>query len=405
MTVTVFPSRGVAGVVGGVDTHADTLHVAAIDTLGRPLGDREFPTTPHGYRHALAFLTGFGDLTGIGIEGTSSYGAGVTAAARSAGHEVREVIRPQRSVRRMQGKSDPIDAYHAARAVLSGQAATTPKTDDVDAIRALLVTRRSAVKARTAAMNQIHAMLVTASAPLREKYRPLSDKKLIDALAACRPATQHGVGRGVLTALKMLAQRHRFLTDQARELHAQLRDLVADTNLALLSARGVGPVTAAQLLVTAGGHPERLASQTSFAALCGTAPVPASSGKTTRHRLSRGGDRHANAALHTIATVRMSSDARTRTFVTSQRSKGRSNLEILRILKRAIAREIHKLLHQPNTVADISDLRRLRTDKNLPIRTVAHALRTSPIHIGRIERGITRDHEFAERYRDWLTAA
>jgi transposase len=405
MTATVFSSSGLVGVLGGIDTHADTLHVAAIDTLGRPLGDQEFPTTPDGYRHALSFLTGFGDLAGIGIEGTSSYGAGITDAARSAGHEVREVIRPQRSVRRTQGKSDPIDAYHAARAVLSGQASTTPKTDDVDAIRALLVTRRSAAKARTAAMNQIHAMLVTAPAPLREKYRPLSDNKLIDALAACRPATQHGVVRGVLTALRMLAQRHRFLTEQTRELHDQLRDLVADTNLALLSAKGVGPVTAAQLLVTAGGHPERLASQTSFAALCGTAPVPASSGKTTRHRLSRGGDRHANAALHTIATVRMSSDDRTRTFVASQRSKGRSNLEILRILKRAIAREIHKLLSQPNDIADIADLRRLRTDKNLPIHTVAHALHTSPMRIGRIERGITRDQDFTERYRDWLTAA
>jgi len=393
------------GVLGGIDTHADTIHVAAIDTLGRPLGDQEFPTTPNGYRHALEYLVGFGDLQGIGIEGTSSYGAGITTAARDGGHHVREVIRPQRTVRRMQGKSDPIDAYQAARAVLSGQAHTMAKTDDVDAIRALLTARRSAVKARTAAMNQIRGMLITAPVEVREKYRSLSEQKLIDALAACRPATQTGVVLAVLTGFKMLAQRHQFLTAQSRELHAQLRELTAAANLALLSAKGVGPVTAAQLLLTAGGNPERLTNEGSFAALCGTAPVPASSGKTTRYRLSRGGDRHANAALHTIATVRWSSDARTKTFVATQRAKGRSNPEILRILKRAIAREIYKLLSRPNSVAAINDLRRTRREKNLPLRKVVEALGSSQIYVSRIERGLTHDNDFTHRYREWLNAA
>lgn len=392
-------------VVGGIDTHADTIHVAALDLLGRQLGDKEFPTTPSGYERALEFLTDFGDLECIGIEGTSSYGAGITTAARAAGHDVREVIRPQRTVRRMQGKSDPIDAYQAARAVLSGQARTLPKTDNVDAIRALLTARRSAAKARTAAMNQIHDMLITAPVSVREKYRTMGAKKLVDALAACRPATQHGVVQAVLTALKMLAQRHQFLTSQASDLQDQLRDLVAATNLALLSAKGVGPVTAAQLLLTAGGNPERLGSEASFAALCGTAPVPASSGKTTRYRLSRGGDRHANSALHTIATVRWSSDARTKTFVAAQRAKGRSNPEIHRILKRAIAREIYKLLCRPNSAASIEDLRQTRREKNLPLRTVVEALGTCQIHVSRIERGLTHDREFTERYRAWLLAA
>lgn len=402
MTVNVHQATGV---IGGIDTHADTIHVAALDTLGRELGDKEFPTTPGGYRDVLEFLTGFGELECIGIEGTSSFGAGITTAARTDGHEVREVIRPQRTVRRMQGKSDPIDAYQAARAVLSGQARTMPKTDDVDAIRALLITRRSATKARTAAMNQIHAMLVTAPVAIREKYRSMTHKELLDALTSCRPASQDGVLRSVLTSLKMLAQRHRFLSEQTRELDHQLRELIARTNLALLSAKGVGPVTAAQLLVTAGGHPERLASETSFAALCGTAPVPASSGKTTRYRLSRGGDRHANSALHTVATVRMSSDARTKTFVAAQRAKGRSNPEIHRILKRAIAREIYKLLCRPNSVAAIDDLRRIRCEKNLPLRKVVEALGTCQIHISRIERGLTHDRDFTDRYRAWLEAA
>ncbi|WP_240641608.1 IS110 family transposase [Nocardioides ferulae] len=392
-------------VFGGADTHADTIHVAAIDGFGRELGDREFPTTPAGYSDSLAFLGSFGSVEILGIEGTSSYGAGLTVAARTAAIEVREVIRPEATVRRMQGKSDPIDAYQAARAALTGRAKTAPKDDDIEGLRALLNAHRSAGKARTAAMNQIHAQMITAPAEVREKYRQLSDKRLVDALATCRPRARSGVAANVLLALKMLAQRHRFLTQQAQLLKDQLRDLVAAVNLNLLSARGIGPVTAAQLLVTAGGNPQRLTSQASFAALCGTAPVPASSGKTTRYRLSRGGDRHANAALHTIATVRMSCDPRTRQFVAAQRAKQRSNPELLRILKRAIAREVFKLLQEPNALAGIDDLRRLRREKNLPLRKAVEALGTCQIHISRIERGITHDREFTERYRNWLKAA
>lgn len=394
-----------SAVFGGADTHADTIHVAAIDGFGREFGDREFPTTPAGYCDALAFLGSFGSLEILGIEGTSSYGAGLTVAARAAGIEVREVIRPEATVRRMQGKSDPIDAYQAARAALTGRAKTAPKDDDIEGLRAVLNARRSATKARTAAMNQIHAQMITAPVEVREKYRQLSDNRLVDALAACRPGARTGVVGSVLLALKMLAQRHRFLTQQTQLLEDQLRDLVASLNLNLLSARGIGPVTAAQLLITAGGNRERLASEASFAALCGTAPVPASSGKTTRYRLSRGGDRHANAALHTIATVRMSSDPRTREFVAAQRAKNRSNPELLRILKRAIAREVFKLLQAPNALASIDDLRRLRREKNLPLRKVVEELGTCQIHVSRIERGITHDREFTERYRNWLQAA
>lgn len=263
----------------------------------------------------------------------------------------------------------------------------------------------SAVKARTAAMNQIHAQLVTAPIEIREKYRNLKEQHLVDALAACRPGARSGTVTHVLLSLKLLAQRHRFLTEQADLLEDQLRDLVAVINLNLLSARGIGPVTAAQLLITAGGNPERLVSESSFAALCGTAPVPASSGKTTRYRLSRGGDRHANAALHTIATVRMSSHARTREFVTAQRARGRSNPEILRILKRAIAREVFKLLQAPTALADIEDLRRVRREKNLSLRAVAEALGTCQAHVSRIERGVAFDRDFTQRYRTWLQAA
>lgn len=392
-------------VFGGVDTHSDTIHVAAIDRFGRDLDDAEFPTTPVGYRQALDFLDALGDPQIIGIEGTSSYGAGLAVAARGRGIIVREVIRPEATVRRMQGKSDPIDAYQAARAAHSGRAKNLPKDEDVEGLRALLNARRSAVKAGTAAMNQIHAQLVTAPVQIREQYRRLSNKRLIDALLASRPGSRNGVEAHVLIGLKILAQRHRFLTGQTTALDEQLRDLVATINLNLLSARGIGPVTAAQLLITAGGNTERLTSEASFAALCGTAPVPASSGKTHRYRLSRGGDRHANSALHTIATVRMSTDPRTREFVATQRAKGRSNPELLRILKRAIAREVFKLLQAPNALASIDDLRRTRREKNLPLRIVVEALGTSPIHVSRIERGLEHDREFTERYRTWLQTA
>jgi transposase len=392
-------------VIGGIDTHADTIHVAAIDNLGRQLGDREFATTPVGYRDAMAFLFGHGTVSVIGIEGTSSYGAGITRAACTAGIAVREVTRPDRATRRRQGKSDPLDAYAAAHAVLSGRADASPKDEQIDAIRALHIARNSAVKARTAAMNQIHHMLITAPESIREKYRALKEKPLVNALAACRPAAQEPTSRAVLTALKTLAQRHQFLTTQADDLEAQLDDLATAANPHLRSIRGVGPTTAAQLLVTAGGNPDRLRTEASFAALCGTAPVPASSGKTTRYRLSRGGDRAANSALHTIALNRMTSDPRTRDYVTRQRAIKRGNSEILRMLKRAIAREIFKSLTQGLAAPLLADLRPARQAKNITITAAAKALGTYPSKISRTEHGTYPDYDLAERYREWLAAA
>ena len=393
-------------VIGGVDTHADTIHVALIDEQGRPLGDREFSTCPAGYRAALAFLIGFGKVRLLGIEGTSSYGVGLTRAAQAAGIEVREVTRPDRAQRRRKGKSDPLDAYQAAHAVLSGRADAHGKTGDIDALRALHNARRSAVKARQAAQVQIRAQLVTAPSPIREKYRHLKIAQLVKTLAACRPSQHHDPdSRGVLLALKLLAQRHQYLGAQVAELDEELRILVTTAAPALLHVRGVGPAIATQLLVTAGGNPDRLRSEASFAALCGTAPVPASSGKTTRHRLSRGGDRRANNALHIIATVRMVHDPRTRDWVHRQRAAGRSNPELLRILKRALAREMFKHLTRPHAALDIDDLRQARRAKNITIDVVATALEVAPMTISRTERGYNLNTELTTRYREWLKTA
>lgn len=399
------PARPAPVVVGGADTHADTVHVAAITTLGREIDDREFPTTAVGYRAAVAFLTAHGPVDQVGIEGTSSYGAGLARAVIDAGLQVIEVNRPDRTDRRRQGKSDPLDAYHAARAVLSGRATSDPKDQSIEAIRSLHNTRRSAVKSSTAASNQIVAMLITAPEPIRAKYRALKGQPLIKALAKCRTTVVDPVDAAVLTALKALANRHQFLTAQAAELSTLIDSLVTTANPALRAAFGVGPDTAAQLLITAGANPDRLRSEASFAALCGVSPVPASSGKTSRHRLSRGGDRHANNALYRIAMSRMAHEPRTKQYVARHVAAGRSPKEILRMLKRAIAREIHRLLTHQVALPEYADLRQARQAKNITVTAAAKAFNMWPTAISSIELGKRRDDDLANRYRTWLQAA
>jgi transposase len=314
-------------VVIGADTHLDTIYLAAITDAGKPLADSEFATSPAGYDDAVRWARSFGDIAIAGVEGTSSYGAGLTRVLQAAGVEVAEVSRPDRAARRRQGKSDPLDAYAAARAALAGHGIAVPKDPNTGALRALLSARRSAVKAHTAATNQIHALLVTGPVELRERYRRHRTTALITALARCRPAAHDDPTTiAVLTAAKALAQRAVFLEHQKQDLTAQLDDVVAQINPALRAAYGVGADTAAQLLVTAGINPHRLRNEASFAALCGAAPVPASSGKITRHRLSRGGDRAANNALYRIALVRMSAHPQTREYVERQLANGRTKM-------------------------------------------------------------------------------
>jgi transposase len=369
-------------VVGGVDTHADTMHVSVLTLLGRKLADKEFRTDARGYWDAIRFMTSQGSVQAVGVEGTSSYGAGLTKALITAGITVIEVNRPDRAARRRLGKSDPLDAELAARAVLSENATSAPKDPGIEAIRALFNARRSAVKARTAAMNQMTSMLITAPEPVRAKYRSLKEKSLVTALASCRPGGDDPIAAAVLTALRTLAKRHRFLTDQADELESQLDVLVTAANPALRAAFGVGPGTAAQLLITAGGNPERLGSEASFAALCGAAPVQASSGKTNKHRLSRGGDRGGNSALHRIALVRMSNHPRTKDYVARQVKLNKSKAAILRMLKRAIAREVLRLLTNEVPVADYGDLRLARQAKNITLTAVAEIFDVVERHAG-----------------------
>ncbi|MEV0489992.1 IS110 family transposase [Streptomyces atratus] len=360
-------------VIGGADSHADTIHVAVVTDRGGQLADAEFPTTAAGYKAAIAFMAAHGTVVSVGVEGTSSYGSGFTRAAREAGPTVIEVNRPDKAERRRIGKSDPIDAYAAARAVVSGRATSAPKGDTGTGIRALHNAARSAIKARTAALNQIGPIRICAPDGIRAKYEVLRGDMRVAALVRLRIGSDP-IHAPVLTALRTLARRVQSLTAEHMALTSELDVLVTRLNPGLRAAYGIGPDTATQLLITAGDNPARLRTEAFFAALCGVAPVPASSGKTNRHRLSRGGDRAANAALHRIALVRMRRDQRTRDYVARQTDAGRTKKEILRLLKRAIAREVFRLLTTTVAVPEIADprpARQAKTSRSPPPRTTS----------------------------------
>jgi transposase len=339
-------------ITGGVDTHKNTHHAAVVLMNGRRLADAEFPATAAGHADLLAWLRGFGRLHAVGVEGTSSYGAGL--ARHLADHEVKvvEVNRPDRRQRRTKGKSDPLDAYAAADAVLAGRATSVPKAGDgiVESIRALHLVRTGAIKSRTACVNEMKALVITAPADLREHLPARSAVKLAEACARLRPHDDLAdPAQGVKAALRTLARRYNTLTAEITEADAQLAILVKQARPDLLAIRGVGVETAAQLLATCGDNPDRLHSEAAFASLCGVSPVPASSGKTRRHRLNRGGDRQANRALYMVVITRMGHDADTRAYVQRRTTEGLSKKEIIRCLKRYVARELYKILTSPKT--------------------------------------------------------
>jgi len=345
------------GVTGGVDTHGQTHHAAVIDHLGRQLGDRQFPTTPAGYRALQAWMASHGPLERVGVEGTGTYGAELSRQLRAAEVQVVEVDRPDRRARRAQGKSDPLDAYSAARAALAGTATGTPKARDgrIEAIRALRVARASAVKARSQTTNQLKALLVTAPGELREQLRALSTTALVSTCARLRPAGDIAdPATATKTALRRLARRHEYLSEEITQADAEIRALVTAAAPDLIALPGVGPEVAGQLLTTLGDNPDRLRSEAAFAHLCGVAPIPASSGRSHRHRLNRGGDRAANYALYVIVLGRLRYDRRTRAYAARRTSEGLSKPEIIRCLKRYVAREIYNALQPATRPAELA---------------------------------------------------
>lgn len=331
----------------GVDTHLDVHVAVALDQLGRRLGDLEIPTTQDGYDDLADWAESFGEVEAFGIEGTGCYGAGLARVLRARGLLVVEVLRPKRQTRRHKGKSDLIDAEAAARAVLSGEAAGAPKTGDdiAEIIRVLRIQRQTAVKARTQAINSMRALLVTAPIELRDQLRGLPKNKLIAAAARLRPGNDRDVLVGVKRSLRALARRCQHLDAEVAELDADLDELVRSAAPALVALFGFGTDTAGQLIVTAGDNPDRLRSDAAFSMLCGSSPQPAGSGKTNgRHRLNRGGDRQANAALYRVALVRMRWHQPTRDYVERRTKEGKSKPEIIRCLKRYIARQAYTAL-------------------------------------------------------------
>jgi len=335
-------------IIGGVDTHAATHHAAVIDLHGRLLDDAEFAASPAGYTQLLAWMRTRGPLQSVGIEGTGAYGAGLARHLHERGVEVLEVPRPDRRLRRQRGKSDPIDAEAAARAVLAGNACGAPKlaTGRIEAIRMLRVARTGAVKAKTAAANTLLAVVVTAPEPLRSQLRHMSTAKLIDACLRLRPDTAN-LGDPVQAAklsLRSIATRARALDAEARGLKKQLDTLTVAAAPATSAIFGLGPDTTAALLVAIGDNPDRLRSEAAFARLCGVAPIPASSGKTNRHRLHRGGDRSGNRALHIAVVVRLRYDPRSRDYASRRTTEGLSMPEIIRCQKRYLAREVFTAL-------------------------------------------------------------
>jgi transposase len=338
---------GTCRIVGGVDTHKD-LHVAAVvDDQDRVIGTRSFATTRQGYRQMLAWMRSFGELQRIGIESTGSYGAGLLRFMQQAKVTVLEVTTPDKQDRRRRGKNDDLDAQNAAHAAFAGQRTVTPRSRDgmIESLRILMACRKTAVSARRVALQMIHNTIVCAPDGLRDQLRSLTRMQLVRTLASWRPDLT--AYRDLDSAYRIgLARRYLELHDEIADLDVMIAAIVDELAPNLVARNSIGYVGAAQLLLTAGDNPERLRSEASFASLCGVSPVPASSGKTVRHRLNRGGDRAANSALHIIAIGRLRTDQRTKDYVARRIAEGHSKLDAIRALKRYLAREVFTLIAQ-----------------------------------------------------------
>ena len=341
-------SRAVQVIIG-VDTHKDQHVAVALDERGVRLDEKHVPVATCGYEELERWSCDLGQVHSFGIEGTGSYGAGLARFLTDRGYTVLEVNRPDRSVRYRKGKSDPTDAEMAARSVLSGVADATPKSGkgEVEMIRMLKSAKNSAVKARTQAINQMKALVLTAPAELRETLDGLTANALAARCRGFRPGRLGNPTAAAKYALRSLACRYSQLSKEIQDLKTELQRLIQTTAPALIEASGVGPDTAADLLIAAGSNPDRLHSEAAFASLCGVSPVPASSGKTNRHRLNRGGDRQANAALYRIVVVRICHDLRTRAYLRRRTAEGMSKIEVIRCLKRYVAREVYSIIRQP----------------------------------------------------------
>lgn len=352
-SITSAPADG--KIVVGVDTHKHVHVAVALDLFGGHRGELTISADTSGYAALAAWAEQFGQAV-YGIEGTGSYGVGLASFLRRQGYRIVEVNRGDRRGRRANGKSDSLDAEAAARAVLSGQASAVPKTADgvCEMIRQVKIARDTAVKSRTQALTSLKCVIVNAPAELREQISALTDKALIDRCAGFRPGPIDSTTASAKHVLRALARRWLDLASETADHDRVLERLTKTTAPSLLEGFGIGADTAAEMLIVFGDNPERIRSESAFAKLCGVAPIPASTGMSNRHRLSRGGHRQANAALYRVVIVRMRYHQPTIDYVARRTREGRSKRDIIRCLKRFLAREIYRRVMSDRTTQQTS---------------------------------------------------
>lgn len=399
-----------AGIIGdfyaGIDTHKDIQVGAVIDHLGRLVATRSCGTGTEAYAGLWNWVLSFGSIAVIGVEGTGSYGAGVARYLASQGALVKEVNRPNRQLRRQRGKNDTVDAEAAARAVLAGHAAAEPKSHEgiVESIRLYRLMLTTFRKEHTALVNTLRNVLVSGPDGLRRQLEPLPPAALFKQCSRLRTTSQtpeHPDTAARIT-LRTLARRLLELDLQLKDIRDRLTALATQANPELMQTKGVGVDSATTLLVAAGDNPGRLRNKASFAAFCGVSPIEASSGKNSRHRLNRGGNRQANNALWRIAMIRLQTDPRTQEYAARRRGEGKTPRHILRSLKRYIAREIYRVLTDPRPVESTDDLRPKRLALGISMQVAADHFHLALTTISRTERGIRANYEFASQYRTWL---
>ena len=397
-------------VVAGIDTHKGAHALCVLDSVGRILSEGIFPADAAGYDAIAQAIGRPDDCMVIGMEGTGSYGAGAKRRLQELGYEVVEVVRPKREKRRLGDvKNDLADAERAARDALAGKASGKPKAGNgwVESLRFRMVAREVAVRTSTSAANSIHALMVTAPNPIRERYAGMKINKMVESLSRRRPAFDE-CEAAIWESLRSLALLWREAKKRAAEQEASMRILLQRNAPALLDMYCCGTISAAQLVIAVGDNPQRLKSESAFASLCGASPIEASSGKIKRHRLNRGGNRQANRALHTIARQRMLRDRQTKTYIEKRKREGKTRREIERCLVRYIAREAYRALMHPLDTnwygyCDIADsLKKKRIQLGATQREAAVVMGVVSARISELERGVLIDENMLMQYRDWL---
>jgi len=380
----------------GVDTHKDTHMLGLKDALGRTIGTWEFPATPAGY-DALADFIGDASVP-VGIEGTRSYGAGLAERLAERGYRVYEVIRPNRAQRR-RGKTDAIDALAACDAVSSGKGLPVKELGgDIEAVRYLMIAREQFIDTATKAANRIDSMLVTAPKDIRERWRDMRGEARMRAICATKP--KDGIGK----ALRAVACQWRDAMRRADELEGDIAALINLRFPLLIGEDCVGAISAGRLIVAAGSNPGRMRSEAAFSMLCGTSPIPASSGRTDRHRLNRGGDRQANRAIHEIARAKMAHDEKTKEYITRKMSEGKTKKEAVRALCRFISRRVYRLLTASQAcICDQSGLLERRVALGLTQACAAEGAGITLPKLGRLERMQGFDTQALAAYDAYLS--